>query len=73
MNNSNEPMKVVVDLQMPFLSIVTLMVKWALASVPAIIILATIFGVVPRLVGGVMEHDDDAFVSDWCLVRRVIP
>ena len=34
MNNSNEPMKVVVvlvDLQMPFLSIVTLMVKWALA------------------------------------------
>jgi len=32
MNNSNEPMKVVVvDLQMPFLSIVTLMVKWSLA------------------------------------------
>ena len=56
MNNPNEPMKVVVvDLQMPFLSIVTLMVKWALASVPAIIILATIFGVVTRLVGGVME------------------
>ena len=55
MNNSNEPMKVVVDLQMPFLSIVTLMVKWALALVPAIIILATIFGVVTRLVGGVME------------------
>lgn len=31
---------VVVDLQMPFTSMVTFMVKWALASIPAVMILA---------------------------------
>ncbi|MGY6277776.1 hypothetical protein [Methylomonas sp. MgM2] len=45
---------IVVDLQMPFLSIVVLMVKWALASIPAIIILATIFSLVSGLMGGLL-------------------
>jgi len=54
-NNSDEPNKViVVDLQMPFFSIVVLMVKWALASIPAIIILATIFSIVTGFMGGMM-------------------
>ena len=55
MNNSDLPNKVVVvDLQMPFFSIVILMVKWALASIPAIIILATIFSIVTGFMGGMM-------------------
>ena len=55
MNNSDEPSTViVVDLQMPFFSIVILMVKWALASIPAIIILATLFSIVTGFMGGMM-------------------
>jgi hypothetical protein len=34
----------VVNFDMPFLSMVSLMVKWAIASIPAAIILATIVG-----------------------------
>lgn len=55
MNDIDNAKKViVVDLQMPFLSIVVLMVKWALASIPAIIILATIFSMVTGLMGGML-------------------
>ncbi|MEC4748227.1 hypothetical protein [Methylomicrobium sp. Wu6] len=55
MNDRDEAKKViVVDLQMPFFSIVVLMVKWALASIPAIIILAVIFNVVTGLMGGLL-------------------
>ncbi len=55
MNNSDVPNKViVVDLQMPFFSIVILMVKWALASIPANIILAMIFSLVTGFIGGMM-------------------
>ncbi len=53
MSDSDDAKKViVVDLQMPFFSIVVLMVKWALASIPAIIILAVIFSVTSGLMGG---------------------
>lgn len=45
---------IVVDLQMPFFSIVILMVKWALASIPAIIILAVLFSMVSGLMGGLL-------------------
>lgn len=45
---------IVVDLQMPFFSIVVLMVKWALASIPAIVILAVIFSIVSSLMGGLL-------------------
>jgi hypothetical protein len=53
MSDSDDPKQViVVDLQMPFLSIVVLMVKWALASISAIIILVVIFSIVTSLMGG---------------------
>jgi len=53
MNPSEEPRQViVVDLQMPFISMVMLMVKWALASIPALMILFAIFTFVTSLMGG---------------------
>ena len=53
MSNPDDPKQViVVDLQMPFLSIVVLMVKWALASIPAIFILVFIFSLMTSLMGG---------------------
>jgi len=39
MNNENGNNVVVVDIKMPFMSMVVFMVKWAIASIPAIIIL----------------------------------
>lgn len=48
---------VVIDVQMPFLSMVTFMVKWAIAAIPAIIILAilivTFFSFLGGLIGGI--------------------
>jgi hypothetical protein len=43
---------VVTDIQMPFGSMVVFMVKWTLASIPALIILALLAGVVLMLFGG---------------------
>jgi hypothetical protein len=55
MSSEQEPKRViVVDLQMPFLSIVVLMVKWALASIPAIVILGVIFSLVTSMMGSLM-------------------
>lgn len=42
---------VVVDLQMPFNSMVVFMVKWALASIPAVMILAAAAAVAFALLG----------------------
>lgn len=42
---------VVVDLQMPFMSMVTFMVKWALAAIPAMFILIGFFAGISSLVG----------------------
>ena len=54
MRHSEEPQKViVVDLQMPFISMVMLMVKWALASIPALMILFAIFTFATSLMGGI--------------------
>ena len=44
----------VTDIRMPFGSMVTFMVKWALASIPAIIILFLVGAVVSALFGGLM-------------------
>lgn len=52
MNDEEAKKVIVVDLQMPFLSIVVLMVKLALASIPAIIILTCIFSLVSGMMGG---------------------
>jgi len=47
---------VVTDIKIPFGSLVVLMVKWAVATIPALIILSVIgsitFGVINALMGG---------------------
>ena len=43
---------VVTDIKMSFLSMVIFMIKWALASIPALIILSLLFGLVTLLFGG---------------------
>lgn len=45
---------VVVDVQMPFMSMVGFMVKWTLASIPAIIILAVTAAILAGLFGGLI-------------------
>jgi len=45
---------VVVDFDMPMGSMVKLMVKWAIASIPAVIVLLFVAGLVAGLLGGVM-------------------
>jgi hypothetical protein len=46
---------VVVDIKMPFMSMVVFMVKWAIASIPAIIILL-ILGIVFSGILGAIGH-----------------
>lgn len=48
-----EPRRVVVtDFAMPFESMVTFMVKWAIAAIPAVIILFIIFAILGAVMGG---------------------
>jgi len=44
---------VITDIQMSFSSMVSFMVKWALASIPAMIILTVIFLIVTGIFGGI--------------------
>ena len=44
---------VVTDVKMPFWSMVVLMIKWSLAAIPAIIILAIIWAIVIGVFGGI--------------------
>ncbi|NTW57311.1 MAG: hypothetical protein HGB20_09775 [Chlorobiaceae bacterium] len=45
--NSNEDRRVIVtDIRMPFWSMVTFMVKWSFASIPALIILSFVIGLI---------------------------
>lgn len=48
-NKSNEV--IVTDIKMPFLSMVIFMIKWVLASIPAMIILMIVFTVVTAILG----------------------
>jgi hypothetical protein len=43
---------VVTDIKMSFTSMVIFMIKWVLASIPAIIILSLLFGLLTVLFGG---------------------
>ena len=43
---------IVTDIKMPFLSMVVFMVKWALASIPALIILFVIFAALTGVFSG---------------------
>jgi hypothetical protein len=58
-NESNNQV-VVIDIKMPFWSMVTFMVKWAIAAIPAIILLAVIgamtVGVLGGIFGGMGKH-----------------
>jgi len=53
--NSDEQRVIVTDVRMPFLSMVVFMVKWAIAAIPAVIILAVLWAttaaLVDRLIG----------------------
>ena len=46
---------VVTDIKIPFLSMVVLLVKWALAAIPALIILFLIFSVLGAIFGGLFH------------------
>lgn len=43
---------VVVDVKMPFWSMVVFMIKWAVAAIPAMVILGRIMGLPMAVVGG---------------------
>ncbi|MDK2776076.1 MAG: hypothetical protein KYX62_00230 [Pseudomonadota bacterium] len=45
----------VVDIKMPFISMVIFMVKFAIASIPALIIISLLFSVVSALFGGMFH------------------
>ena len=42
----------VVDIDIPFWRMVAIIIKWAFASIPAVIIISIIFGVLGALLGG---------------------
>ena len=50
MENDNKV--VVTDIQMSFLSMVIFMVKWAIAAIPALLILAILGSIFSALLGG---------------------
>ena len=43
---------VVTNIKMPFMSMVVFMIKWAIAAIPAFIILSLLFGLITMLFGG---------------------
>jgi hypothetical protein len=45
---------VVTDIKMPFMSMVVFMIKWAIASIPAFILLSILFGIFTLIFGGFM-------------------
>jgi len=45
---------IVTDVKMPFLSMVVFMIKWAIASIPAFIILSLLFALFTLIFGGFM-------------------
>jgi hypothetical protein len=48
----NQTKVIITDIKMPFLSMVTFMVKWAIATIPAVIILVVIWMVVAGMLAG---------------------
>ncbi|MEQ1440639.1 hypothetical protein AAG565_14875 [Fontimonas sp. SYSU GA230001] len=51
---SNRTEVVVVDIKMPFLSMVVFMVKWVIAAIPAFLILAVLGSITAGFLGGLM-------------------
>ena len=52
MNDSSSNHVVITDIKMPFISMVVFMVKWAIAAIPAIIILTIIGFIIVGVLGG---------------------
>jgi len=53
---SNEQREVVVvDVKIPFLSMVILLVKWAIAAIPAMLVLLALGAIVSMVLGGVFH------------------
>ncbi len=52
MRNENDTRVVVTDIRMPFWSMVAFMVKWAIAAIPAIVILALLGALLSALLTG---------------------
>jgi hypothetical protein len=46
---------VVTDIKMPFMSMVVFMIKWAIASIPAFMLLSILFGIFAMIFGGFMS------------------
>ena len=47
---------VITDIKMPFWSMVMFMVKWAIAAIPAIIILTLLFAIASGVIKGLTTH-----------------
>jgi hypothetical protein len=50
--STDENRVVVVDVQMPFMSMVRFMVKWSIAAIPAFVILVLIGALIVGMLGG---------------------
>jgi hypothetical protein len=44
----------IADIDIPFWRMVAIIIKWAFASIPAVIILSIIFGIIGAIIGGGM-------------------
>jgi hypothetical protein len=56
---------VVTDIDIPFGSMVFLIIKWAIASIPALIILSILGAIVGVLVGGIFSSMFGGFFPKW--------
>jgi len=55
-DRADHPFRVVItDVHMPFWSMVTFMVKWAVAAIPAVLILILLWGLILALSGGLLS------------------
>ena len=53
MENNEKNEVVVTDIKMPFMSMVVFMIKWVIASIPAIIILSILFMIMAAVFGSI--------------------
>ena len=52
MSTENTTQVIVTDIRMSFWSMVIFMIKWAIAAIPAFLILAIVVGVLSAILGG---------------------
>ena len=56
METADQNSVVIVDVKMPFLSMVVFMVKWVIAAIPAFIILGILGSIIVGIFGGMAGH-----------------